>query len=314
VSQHPGFPDNAGILHYQKYLEAIGRRAPDDASPTSKLRQLLSDVLVSQVWMVMTKDPADINHKEVIKRYYAKQQPTQDANFVHFNGLFDFNGKQMPRAILKERVAYLGLSPQSTVAERFNPILLDDSKLGGWEPVMFDLIEAILDQPNIDPLLQLAMLRRVVELAGDGSEPLRASLQKLKDKLDAASFDNVAWMNPEAAGVAAPRAVAERAVRSLRSLIDPRKQVLARRDQIEQDVMVEYRPVGWLSRSTNSWAVHFGSPIAAQGKLWVVVPGADKRGQWRQVGTSNGGKPAIDDADASAVAEGRPVFMIIGSR
>ncbi len=232
LAQYSGFPSAAEILMYQKYLEAIARRASSDESPASKIRSLFTDILVDHVWMVTTKDDAEASSKSIVKRYYATKKPIEDGNFVRFNCIISFEGTEKARTILKDRVAYLGLSPQSKIAERFGPDLADESKLAQWESLMRDLVEAIRRVPDIDPILQVVLLRKVVESAIEGSEPLRASFESLKARLDAGNVDaNVPWMNPDVPQVGGERA--SQVAQNLGGALESRKQVLARANEIE---------------------------------------------------------------------------------
>ena len=43
---------------------------------------------------------------------------------------------------------------------------------------MIDLVDAIVHAPDIDPILQVALLRKVVGAAVEASEPLRESLDQ----------------------------------------------------------------------------------------------------------------------------------------
>src|SRR4051812_41078142 len=95
----------------------------------------------------------------------------------------------------KDRIGSIGLSPQSRIAAQFKPILADERKMNRWETVMIDLVDAILREPEIDPILQVALLRKVVEAAVEGSEPLRKALEAMKNQLDQVAVDvNVPWM------------------------------------------------------------------------------------------------------------------------
>jgi hypothetical protein len=305
ITQYPGFPDSAQVAVYTRHLEAIARRHSDTESATSKLLKLLSDFLVEQVWMVTTSTG---------KRYYTKKEPTEAGpELLRFMSIIDFNGKELSKAVLKPEVASVVLAPQSRIADRFNPILTDPSMLVHWEDVMLDLVEAIIKEPEIDPILQIVLLRKVVESAMEGSEPLRLSFDKIIARLDAANVDvAVPWMNPEI-----PRPERNRAaqfVQSLRNLLEPRKQVLDRRDQIERTVMLAYRSVGWLKRTGDGWKVQTGASVPAQGDLWVVVPVQNRTGEWQKVGAITKSKLALDARDSRALAECRPVFVIASLR
>jgi hypothetical protein len=309
ITQYPSFPDNAHIAAYERQLEAIAHRQSDTDSATSKLLRVLNDFLVDQVWMVTTSTGPDGAGKSTGKRYYTRKEPTVGTELIRFIAVVDFNGKELSKAILKHEVVSVVLAPQSRVAERFNPILTDPATMERWETVMLDLVEAIIKEPEIDPILQVVLLRKVVESAMEGSEPLRESFEKIKMRLDAANLDvGVPWMNPEI-----PRPERNRAaqfVQSLHHLLEPRKQVLARRDQIEREVMVAYRSVGWLKETTDGWRLQSGASVPADGELWVVVPVQNKSAEWRKVGAITKSRPKIEARDPSALAEGRPVFLI----
>jgi hypothetical protein len=309
ITQYPTFPDNAHVAAYQRQLEAIARRQSDTDSATSKVLRVLSDFLVDQVWMVTTSAGSDGAGKSTAKRYYTRKEPTQGPELIRFMAIVDFNGKELSKAILKHEIVSVVQAPQSRVAERFNPILADPATTDRWETVMLDLVEAIIKEPEIDPILQIVLLRKVVESAMEGSEPLRESFEKIKMRLDAANLDvGVPWMNPEI-----PRPERNRAaqfVQSLNHLLEPRKQVLARHDQIERDVMVAYRPVGWLKHTTDGWELQSGASVPPDGELWVVVPAPNKTGEWRKVGAITKSRPKLEVRDASVLAEGRPVFVI----
>jgi hypothetical protein len=208
----------------------------------------------------------------------------------------------------------MGLSPQSKVASQFKPILMDESRLAQWETVMIDLVDAICHLPDVDPILQVALLRKVVGAAMEGSEPLREALGTVKAQLDETTVDvNVPWMNPEAPRLTANRTEAAQLVQSLPDLALARKKALAQQDQVERVIASSYRTVGWLLRSADSWQLRSGATVPPLGDLWVVGLVDNKRGEWRKVGTITGGKPKIDAADSSYLAEGRPVFVIISS-
>ena len=55
-------------------------------------------------------------------------------------------------------------------------MLFQDPTQIDWEVVMLDLIDQVRTQPGMDPVLRVALLRKVLELALEGSEPLQAAL------------------------------------------------------------------------------------------------------------------------------------------
>jgi hypothetical protein len=314
VTRHPGFPGITDIVRYQRNAEAIARRSSLDGSPVTNLRRLLSDIFVNHIWMITIKDESLITGKSTIKRYYTTKQPEESRDYYRFNSIISFDGKELARTMHKDRIIFLGLSPQSKVAALFKAILADESKLVQWETVMIDLADAIRRQPGIDPILQVALLRKVVGTAADGSEPLREALESTKAHLDASTVDvNVPWMNPEDPRLTENRAAAAQVVHELPDLDMARKKALAQRDQIERDAARSYRPVGWLLRNADGWHLRSGVTVPPRGDLWIVALLENKHGEWRKVGAITGGKPKIDATESASLAEGRPVFIITGS-
>jgi hypothetical protein len=308
--QHPNVPGRDEIARYQKSLEAIARRAPGNNSPTTNLRRLFSDVLVENVWMVTTHDGNDLRNKAIVRHYYSRKQPAEGDDPMRFNAMVSFDGKVLARLIAKDRITYLGLSPQSKIAEQFAPKFANESKLRDWESVMISLVDAILKSPDFDPTLEVAMLRQVVESAMEGSEPLLTTFATTKNLLDAVNVDiNVPWMDPQT-----PRPDPQKIgqlIQSIRASLKPLGEVLAEREEIERAATRVYRSVGWLRRNAETWQLRHGVALPRDGNLWVVVLPEGRRSEWRKVGAITNGKPKIDDRDQSSLSEGRPVFVIL---
>jgi hypothetical protein len=311
VTQHPSLPGIDDVVRYQQYAESIARRSALDDGPVANLRRLLADIFVSHIWMVTISDDNDITGRPAVKRYYAAKQPERNRDYYEFSSIISFEGRELPRTLHKERITFLGLSPQSMVADRFKPVLADDSKLTQWETVMIDLVGAIRNQPDMEPILQVALLRKVVEAGAKGSEPLREALEAVRAHLDDANVDvNVPWMNPEAPRQP-NRSQAAQVVESLPDLASVRADALARRERLERAIARIYRTVGWLSQNADGWQLHSGVATPQEGDLWVVVPKEDKHGQWKKAGTITKGKATVEASESASLAEGRPVFVMI---
>ena len=161
-----------------------------------------------------------------------------------------------------------------------------------WETVMVDLIEQIRTQPAIDPMLQVALLRKVLQAAIEGSEPLREAFGDFKNRVDQADVDaNVPWMDPENPEADRMRPKAAALIRSLPSLADVRKAAISLRARIERQIDRRPQSVGWLTREAGGWRVRTGSVLPQNGSLWVVMPGDAGRGAWRKVGVIDQARP-----------------------
>ena len=163
----------------------------------------------------------------------------------------------------------------------------------------------------MDPVLRVALLRKVLELAVEGSAPLREALMVFKNLVDQADVDvNVPWMEPDNDEAELMRSRATAVLRSLPDLVPSRKETLRRRAQIERLVVRRPRTVGWLAHEADGWRVRTGSVLPSQGTLWVVLPAEDGHATWRQVGAIDQANPRLSVVDDPALAEGRPVFAV----
>ena len=250
------FPNTDAVAAYLTLAEATARRAPGvKNSPREGLQLLFSDILVDNVWMVTVKNGESSQDRVKAERYYTTGPPADKGAFVQFLSLVSFGGKQLNRTFRRESVASRDFSPQSKIAAVYRPILEDELKLARWETVMHDLVARILNDPDIDPILQVALLRRVLDLATEGSAVLRDVLGPLKTRLDKADVDvNVPWMNPET-DLKTGRERAAHCIATVRDQfhLPPSKDIDGLRNQIERGVLRTYPTVGWMAKDRQGW-------------------------------------------------------------
>ncbi|MHB1560290.1 MAG: hypothetical protein ACYC61_22795 [Isosphaeraceae bacterium] len=311
LDRHPVFPDAEAAGAYKRLVEAISRRTIGvDNNPIGRINRLFSDILVERVWMV-TISNRQAGGRVINSHYYAPKQPIDTGSFVRFTSLISFNGKEEAHIFNFDIVSSRGLSPQSRIASDFKPMLADEARLARWEDVMHRLLTRILNEPELDSILQVAMLRRVLQSAGDGSEAFRQAFEPMKTHLDQAEVDvNVPWMNPETPGLDRIRALAARSVETSRGLLPPADRVIALRKQIERAPLQTYTPVGWLAREAGNWRLRTGSTVPKEGELWVVVPVSPKRSRMAKIGRISSSVATIGARDGGILNEGRPVFLI----
>jgi hypothetical protein len=309
LSSHPTFPDASNLAIYQKFAEATARRASGEECLVKKLEGLLSDLLVDHVWVVRISE-LDANGHQTKKEYYTKERPKEQADFVEFASIVSYEGKILHRTKVRDAVTFVGLSPQSKVAARFKPLLVDGLKVDQWEGLIIELYNAILREPEIDPILQVALLRKTLEAGIEGSHPFRESLEAMKARLDQAGIAvNVAWMDAEDRGVERARSEAAQFIQSLPDITQSGNEILNRRRQIERSVARIYRIAGWITRVNDHWKLQSGAGLPREAELLVIAPTRQSLGQWKNVGAIAEGKPRIDARDESLLREGRPVFI-----
>ena len=172
--------------------------------------------------------------------------------------------------IVKTLIEWSGWSPQTKIANKFRPILVEESTRTNWEKVMIGLANQIRREPEIDPVLQVALLKSVLEQAAEGSEALRAALTRPAAILEQGDVNvNVPWMDPDDADAERMRPKAAHVVQILPDFSGVLRQALARRDQIERQVRRFPRPVGWLAHEKGDWQIRRRSLPPGRADLWV---------------------------------------------
>jgi hypothetical protein len=308
LEKNPRFPGIEEVQAYRRYAQAIARRASRADSPAGTIRKLCANRLLDQVWMIVSRTGKT---EEAESRYYTRKEPSVHGDLLHFSCIINKGDSERPRTFVLADVVSRDLSPQSRVIDRFRAILADKAKLERWESAALEMIAAIVDERSLDPVLQAAMLKSVVNAAGEGSEPLRVALEPIKQQLDQSSVDlKVDWTDPEAPHLAESRSGARELVDRLRPRVAPLNQVMHIRDALELTIDRTYRAMGWLVRAGNGYTVKTGAALPADGELRVIATSAGKRGEWKTVGAIAGGKVLLRTSDQSALVEGRPVFGI----
>jgi hypothetical protein len=302
--QHPASPDFERATAYQHAMEAMSHRAADAEGALGKLQKLMTDLLVDNLWMVTIRAPA----AEGLQNYYVTEQPPRHPKSLRY--LVGFDGKERTLKVVGDWVERIEVSPQTKIANKFKPLLFQDPTQIDWEVVILDLIDQVRNQPGMDPVLRVALLRKILELGLEGSEPLQTALGGLKNQVDQADVDvNVPWMDPESREADQVRPKASAFIRSLPDLTALRKNVLARQSAVRRLMASRAEAVGWLAREPEGWQVRSGAVLPSLGTLRIALMGDDGHGTWKKIGIIDQGRARLTAADDPALAEGRPVFV-----
>jgi hypothetical protein len=325
----PTSPDLDRSTAYHQVMEAMAHRSADGEGALCKLQMLMTDLLVENVWLVTVRVPAPDDLRVIVtqrgrgmglvvvrvpgpvglRHYYATEQPPRGAESLRY--LVGSDGKERTLKVAGDRVERIEVSPQTKIAQKFKPILLQDPTRIDWEVVILDLVEQVRTQPGMDPVLRVALLRKVLEFGLEGSDPLQRALRRFKDQVSQAGVDvSVPWMDPESREADQVRPKALELVRSLPELGALRKDALARRAAVRRLLSGHPQAVGWLAREPEGWRVRTGAALPPQGELRVAVAGDYVHGAWKTVGVIDQGRPRLTAPDDPALAEGRPVFVV----
>ena len=165
------------------YLDSIASREPEDGTPLkADLQKLFRDPLVGNLWMVEAH-----NSDNDILRYYSLHEPVRENGAVRFNYLVGFDLGEKPQNVRDADVTYVGRAPQSNVAERATT-LLTDMPQRDWEKNITTILDAILKEDRLDPILKIALLQRVLKTGAAGSSALADGFAAYRRDLEGATW------------------------------------------------------------------------------------------------------------------------------
>ena len=302
LTQFPASPDAARIDAYRAEMEAMSHRSADGA--LGNLQKLMTDLLVDHLWMVTVRPPASSGPH----RYYVFEEPKAGARSLRY--LAGYDGQEKTYNVVPDWVEKIELSPQTHISQKFKPILSQDAARIDWESTVLDLLGQVHKQSAMDPVLKVALLRKILELGFEGSEPLRRVLGGLREQIDRAEIDiNVPWMDPESREADQVRPRARAFLQKWPDPTDLRREVMARRAETERVLTARPRAIGWLAREPRGWVVRTGESMPRQGSIQIALPSAADKASWKNIGTIKDGQPRLELREDPALAEGRPVFV-----
>jgi hypothetical protein len=272
------------------------------------LIDLLSTLLVDDVWIVRYKDPK-ISTQQV---YYVSQPYNGEANLIsHFVG---FDGKERTKFIVKEFVDSYGISPQTKIARKFKPLLMSKTIVDEWDDVSIKLLSDVRDNPEMDAVLKVALLRKIYEHAAAGSTPIAKAFEQVQVQLASLNSD-VPWMDPGNSDAIRIREKAELVIADLPNFAEIGRKAKAIEASIEAFPTQIPQPVGWLRQEAAEWHLNTDTSFPHDAQLWVAVAtdrkeSIPKRAVWKTAGSIRNGAVRISSPDATVFEEGRPVFII----
>ena len=304
LNDHSQSPMIQAAQSYKAGLEAAARDAVDPRSPIGRLRALLSDSIIDAVWMVRLLRQGSGE----LETYYLAKSLEKGSNQLAY--IENFDGRTRTKGIVLDFVKHSEWSPQTQLADKYKPKLAAEMSESQWDETMLAMLADARDDPLMDPLLKIVLLKRIGESASAGSMPLSVSLASMLAALQSSDVDtNVPWMDPTNTTAIRLRPRAEALIKALPSHADIVRWAREERLKLDQIATTSPRLVGWLARQGDSWAIRAGKSLPREGVLWTAAPDGESRSVEKRVGSIQNGDPSVDRADREALAEGRPVFI-----
>ncbi len=306
VTDHPGFPAMSTAEKYKAHLEAAAHDPKDPASPIGRIRALLADTVIDSIWLVKVQP----GPKAGVEGYYLTKKPPEGSNMLRY--IENFDGRERTKAVVPQFIKYSDWSPQTQLATRYKPRLAAELTPKAWDDVMLALLADVRNDPQMDALLKMVLMKKITVSAMAGSLSLRKALGPTHAALDQSDVDtNVSWMDPASADANRLRPRAESLVTSLLPPHDDAVK-MAQEERLSIDGILKEspRPVGWLMNRNTQWSIRTGKALPQDGPLWAAVPVGESQAVWKQVGMLQKGVAKVDPSAAEARAEGRPVFVL----
>ena len=285
------------------YLKAIAVRDNEGERLEASLKKLFSDPLVANVWVVETEDG---------RRYYATAKPQVDRSFRY---AIDFAGGTMAKLLrpTDAEKAKVHRAPQVTVAQQVQPILdaLDDKN---WEDSFCRMIAVIQADRDMDPILRMNLLQRVLTVGGRGSYCLEKAFGRHLEWFKEAKINVLAkWLDPDDKEAAEARSAAAARLQSLPEISEPSKAAMRDLAALRRCTLTTYRWIGWLHRTRdNRWQCLTRTTPDGDGRLLVVRrPSPEGKLVLADVGRLDRSTPTIDAPAGDVLVEGRPVYLVV---
>jgi hypothetical protein len=310
VAAHAGFPHLAAVEQKLAHLQAIARRSGPDGKLHMPLNELFTDPLIATLWMVEAKD-----QNGGLVRYYLvapPPDPVDNQASVQFAHMTDFARVANKQARVKVGdITYSGEAPQSRVAKRAMDILArsnDDL----WESMFGRILVMISGDEQLEPILKVLLLQRVLEIACGGSESLRLAFGPYQEILESVTIDpTVPWMDLKNEDTRRTRELASELLHRLPPMQQVLRRAAANLTAFKAAPGPKYEWVGWLEREPSGvWHCRTPKKPGGGGKLLVARKADGKPGfEWIKVGDWRGDSARLAQSPNTALVAGRPVFV-----
>ena len=318
----PGFPRQAQFDALRPYFQSIVQRGQMiDGDELVQLRSRYTGPLMVNLWTVVEKGTN--------KRYYSQQRPIELASSTG-------EEKKWRVKVVSSRTA--GESRTMELSLAAPPIIAPHSVAAGnalkclaelnsanWDSTFFRIVEHVLLQDHVvdgsasaaagmEPVVQVALLKRTLQVACRGSHPLQIAYGVHLERLDRSGLDlNAQWTDPDDADASRARALAEIALDgfsgsgSSGGYTDRRDAIKRAREQWRKPIEGTYTWVGWLRRRPDGEAeCVLPDSASGSGKL-LVVRKANDRVEYVPVEELRGGAAEVKTAER--LPQGLPVYL-----
>ena len=207
-----------------------------------------------------------------------------------------------------------GIAPQSDLADK---VLIDLRSVDqtGFDGLLKIIDERIRKAKELDPILAMILIRRLMESASLADTALARELQTptklIEDAITNGIDLNVPWFDPSRADSNRVRAEAAKFLAVFPSFKELPEAVRKRHAMLEKQLkQSRHKVAGWLHRLPDGgWKVVALRKLNAGTEMKVVAFKGDKPSGWVSIGKIKDGLPALGSDSPGSLMEGRLVFI-----
>jgi hypothetical protein len=313
--KHPDFKEKRSLEELLAYMESVSERENGDGDKIIEpLVEVLRSPVVAGLFMLMSKDR---------ERVYTREKPRELGNLT-------FQIKQIDDASLSSttvktyRLKELAPpvrdgtrinwdSPQSKFALEAT-ISLNRMGNADWEGTMLELIDKLVDDEVMDPIIRFQLINSILPVALEGSLLLKNTLKTADEEFASVRLGaNLNIFDPSDGDTIMARRVAERHLKNLPNMSDVLRDVTKTKATVlSTDIGNPWQWVAWLCKDseTQEWTCEAKKPppAAEQGDLFVA-DNVDGTPSFIKIGIIEKGKYHVTaTGSAASLVEGRPVF------
>ena len=311
LATQPPVADQPQIKEYKEYLDALGRRLnvsrnEDDETVLDRLSKLFSDPLVSTVQSLESKDGA--------MYFFSESVDFEGKNQRSFKHLVGFLGETRPKIFLTKdfKTSKSSASPQVAMATAIRRKLAV-LQPADWDSFFLETADTIRRTFDVDPILRLILMKRLLETASQGSYPLAKVLAPRIENIERSGLNlGAAWMDPEREGRDGEERLAKEMLSTFDNLDEDWKKAESWNEQYRDRFSQKWLIIGWLDQTENRrWRCRTDWEPDGDYILYVIgsINAGERYGRF-EIGSVVNGKMSITTAEQSLLLQGRPVIAV----
>jgi len=318
LNEHTGFKHAETLRKQIPWLKAVaGRENSAGERIIDPLLEVLRDPQVSGLFMVLTEDG---------KRYYSDEAPKSIGNGAFVIKQFDdstLSTKTTKTYFLDDLkeptrlgTSYDWTSPQSLFARQASSSLTRIEH-SNWEETMLELIDRLIEDERMDPIIQFQLLDNLLPVALEGSVLLQDVLRRPADDIRRTRLGtNLNLFDPEDVDTDKARREAARFLKNLPDMGDILRGIGRMRADITTPLSATgWRWVAWMYKDSNTrqWVCTAPEPPAAgeQGELYIAVKEGSSPDLVKIGSIQDREYRFTEAAQTGLLLEGRPVFQSV---